>query len=66
MAFYENGDAAPGGRFAFVFDSTATGEGKANANANEINGFAAFIESLRNRFCSAYADFRKLLNYYLF
>ncbi len=64
MAFYENGDAAPGGRFAFVFDSAATGEGK--ANANETNGFAAFIESLRDRFCSAYADFRKLLNYYLF
>ena len=64
MAFYENGDAAPGGRFAFVFDSTATGEG--NKNTNEINGFAAFIEGLREKFSSVYADFRKLLNYYIF
>lgn len=64
MAFYENGDAAPGGRFAFVFDSTATGE--ENKNTNEINGFAAFIEGLREKFSSVYADFRKLLNYYIF
>ena len=64
MAFYENGDAAPGGRFAFVFDSTATGKG--NENTNEINGFAAFIEGLREKFSSVYADFRKLLNYYIF
>ena len=64
MAFYENGDAAPGGRFAFAFDSTATGEG--NENTNEINGFAAFIEGLREKFSSVYADFRKLLNYYIF
>lgn len=61
MAFYQNGDAAPGGRFAFVFDSTATGEGA--DNSSEPSGIAAFFDSLTDKLCNAYADFRKYINY---
>ncbi len=57
-AFYQNGDAAPGGRFAFVFDSTATGE------AEDVNGniFFDFIDEFLQKIELAYADFRKLWN----
>ncbi len=58
-AFYQNGDAAPGGRFAFVFDSTATEEHE------EINnGFLDFINGILEKLETAYVDFRKLWNYY--
>ncbi len=63
MSFYQNGDAAPGGRFAFVFDSTSTGAG--NENADSDNFFTAFIDRLYEKYRSAYADLRKLFNYYL-
>lgn len=59
-AFYQNGDAAPGGRFAFVFDSTATEEHEEINN----NGFLDFINGILEKLETAYVDFRKLWNYY--
>ncbi len=58
MAFYENGDAAPGGRFAFVFDSTATGEPKTE-EASEIK---TFFDTLSDKIETACADFRKFFH----
>ncbi len=55
-AFYQNGDAAPGGRFAFVFDSTATGE----TEPENSGGLWQIFEAIANKIESAYADFRKL------
>lgn len=55
-AFYVNGDAAPGGRFAFVFDSTATGETETEA----ADGIFDFIKAVAEKLETAYADFRKL------
>lgn len=57
-AFYVNGDAAPGGRFAFVFDSTATGE----TAEEEIEEPFSFIKDLIQWLETAYADLRKLYN----
>lgn len=59
-AFYQNGDAAPGGRFAFVFDSTATGE---TEDTNNSSSFFDFIDEILKKVETAYADFRKLWNY---
>lgn len=58
MDFYSNGDVAPGGRFTFVFDSTADGE-------TEENAFVQFFKGLFEKYQSQYAEFRKLINYYL-
>lgn len=55
-AFYVNGDAAPGGRFAFVFDSTATAE----TEAEETNGIFDFIKAFTQKIETVYADLRKL------
>lgn len=63
MDFYSNGDAAPGGRFTFVFDSAANGENIA-PKAKE-NVFARVFRNLFEKYQSQYADFRKLVNYYL-
>lgn len=57
-AFYVNGDAAPGGRFAFVFDSTASGEAESESEKN--GGISDFIKTIAEKLESAYADFRKL------
>ena len=62
MDFYSNGDAAPGGRFTFVFDSTANGENI--APKTEENVFARVFRNLFEKIQSQYADFRKLVNYY--
>ncbi len=62
MDFYSNGDVAPGGRFTFVFDSTA--DGKSDTQETEENIFVRFFRNLREKYESQYADFRKLLNYY--
>ena len=58
MAFYQNGDAAPGGRFAFVFDSTATGE-QQTQNDSESK---TFFENLAEKLETACADFRKFFH----
>lgn len=58
MAFYTNGDAAPGGRFAFVFDSTAIGETETEKDS-EIK---IFFDSLSDKFETACADFRKFFH----
>lgn len=55
MDFYTNGDVAPGGRFTFVFDSTATDE----SVENELPVLSAFTQ----KFMAFYADLRKFLNY---
>lgn len=57
-AFYVNGDAAPGGRFAFVFDSTASGETQKDDDSAGLSLFEKLTEKLE----TLYADFRKLLN----
>jgi len=59
-AFYQNGDAAPGGRFAFVFDSTATG--KTQADVQDRVSFD-FFDGILEKLESFYIEFRKYLNY---
>ncbi len=59
-AFYINGDAAPGGRFAFVFDSTATGEPE--AEFDQSSDIFGFIKAFAQKLETAYADLRKLYN----
>lgn len=60
LAFYTNGDCAPGGRFTFVFDSSAVADADADTDHADEN-------SLRTRICAffsrLYADFRKWMNY---
>lgn len=55
LDFYTNGDVAPGGRFCFVFDSTAQC-GEIHEEPEEEN---AFLEKLSR----CYADLRKIINY---
>lgn len=55
MDFYTNGDVAPGGRFTFVFDSTA--EKHEEVIPEEESPFMIKLNEL-------YADFRKLVNYF--
>lgn len=64
MDFYTDGDAAPGGRFTFVFDSTADGKEIAPREAEE-NIFARLFKPLFEKFERQYADLKKLINYYL-
>ena len=59
-AFYQNGDAAPGGRFAFVFDSTSNG---GNYEEEEKNDVFRFLDDIIRKIETVYADIRKLLNY---
>ncbi len=56
MDFYTNGDVAPGGRFTFVFDSTAQGAETVTQNTDDV---CAFLDKLN----SFYADLRKFFNY---
>lgn len=56
MDFYTNGDVAPGGRFTFVFDSTATGDGEVDYEKEDVS-------PLRQKLIDFYAEFRKLINY---
>ena len=58
LAFYENGDAAPGGRFAFVFDSTATGE--AEENHGKATAFEEWFDFVCTKFENVYIYLRKL------
>lgn len=58
LAFYQNGDCAPGGRFTFVFDSEAVG-----GQEEETPVKNKLAERLFNGFASFYAQFRKLMNY---
>ena len=57
MDFYTNGDVAPGGRFTFVFDSTASGENTDNIEST------SFIDVFVEKLLVFYADLRKFLNY---
>ena len=63
MDFYSNGDVAPGGRFTFVFDSTADGETETDSSSD--SAVKTFFDNLREKLERTYADFRKLMNYYL-
>ncbi len=56
MDFYTNGDVAPGGRFAFVFDSSA--EDKPEIPVEEVSICA-------EKWNSFYAGVRKYVNYFL-
>lgn len=58
MAFYQNGDAAPGGRFAFVFDNTVTED----AETEEKTEIFGFLKEIFQKFETLYADIRKLYN----
>ena len=49
-----------GGRFAFVFDSTAIGETE-EPNDN-CNSFFDFFDVILQKFAVAFADIRKFLN----
>ncbi|MBQ2964305.1 MAG: hypothetical protein IJE14_06540 [Clostridia bacterium] len=64
LDFYTDGDVAPGGRFTFVFDSTADGEEIPPREADE-NIFAKLFKLLFEKYERQYADLRKLINYYL-
>ncbi len=57
-AFYQNGDAAPGGRFAFVFDNTVTEE----PDTEEKTEIFGFLKEILQKIESVYADIRKLYN----
>ena len=57
MSFYTNGDCAPGGRFTFVFDSTATEQTTEDEPQNTntlwqkiVEKFAAFLAACRQFF----------------
>ena len=58
MAFYQNGDAAPGGRFAFVFDNTVTEE----SDTEEETDIFGFLKDIIQKIETVYADIRKLYN----
>ncbi len=57
--FYVNGDVAPGGRFTFVFDSTAEAAEETPEEKNE----PSFFEKLAEKFNAFYIEFKKLFNY---
>lgn len=59
LDFYQNGDVAPGGRFTFVFDSTAQG----SEQTEEDNCFA-FFDVILEKINNLYRDFRKLCFYW--
>lgn len=59
LAFYQNGDCAPGGRFSFVFDSTAA----ATADTDEQSVLENLFSRITAKFASFYVEFRKLMNY---
>ncbi len=59
MDFYVNGDVAPGGRFAFVFDSTAQGAEEDSYGEDKVS----FLDTLLEKLNSFYIDFRKIMNY---
>lgn len=65
MSFYLNGDAAPGGRFTFVFDSTAQGPTENNEENCNLPCFSAFLDSVRTAFRIFFNEIKKL-SVYLF
>ncbi|MBE6716064.1 MAG: hypothetical protein E7573_04000 [Ruminococcaceae bacterium] len=58
MDFYINGDAAPGGRFAFVFDSEAKGSDSTISEKDY-----SFFKSICDAFIRTITEIRKFLNY---
>lgn len=64
LAFYLNGDAAPGGRFTFVFDSAKTEENiQDNEDNCDFNFINDFFTKIKDNFKSLYALIRKLCFY---
>ncbi len=61
MSFYLNGDTAPGGRFAFVFDS----EAQASSDDTEADGnsVSSVFEEIRNSFLKLFIEIRKFFAY---
>ncbi len=59
MSFYTNGDCAPGGRFTFVFDSTATEQTTEDEPQNTNTLWQKIVE----KFASFCAACRQFLNY---
>lgn len=60
LAFYTNGDCAPGGRFTFVFDSTVTQT--ADTDTDKADG-SGIWDCVCAYFVRLYADCRKWMNY---
>jgi len=58
MDFYINGDAAPGGRFAFVFDSEAKGSDSTISEKDY-----SFFKIICDAFIRTITEIRKFLNY---
>ena len=61
MNFYLNGDAAPGGRFTFVFDSSEAGQ--ADTDNDKSSFITEFFAKIKIRFELMYAFWRKLTVY---
>ncbi len=59
LSFYTNGDCAPGGRFAFVFDSTATGQ----SDENESQKTDSTWQRIAEKFVAFLAACRQFFNY---
>ncbi len=59
LAFYQNGNCAPGGRFTFVFDSAAS----AVEEEPTDKAVSSLFDRIAQRFASFYAEFRKFMNY---
>ncbi len=58
LDFYQNGDVAPGGRFTFVFDSTAEGD-----STQDTSDFSEFFDIISDLFKKPFVNFRKIVNY---
>lgn len=56
MDFYTNGDVAPGGRFTFVFDSTATGEIKEENGNGTLSFFSKLLERIKAFFVYIFSE----------
>lgn len=58
--FYINGDCAPGGRFAFVFDSQAPVKEESDTGADSS---ISFLSDIKTEFCRIFAEIIKFFNY---
>lgn len=63
MEFYLNGDAAPGGRFTFVFDSEAKGESETEKSTCVLPCFSGLYSKIKTAFDSINILFRKIIAY---
>lgn len=60
LAFYQNGDCAPGGRFTFVFDSTASDRPD---EGDQHQSEPAFLQKLMQKINAFICDIRQFFNY---